>query len=132
MNLYMSLLIFFFISLFSYAVFTVIKLSIKKKISKQRKVYLNKLFKKISVKTSSKEKIIDYDKLYHKILLEMWYQWTFWEILKLEPNEIWNINKIWELHKLRNKLVHDFDIIDDKVLNLAEKDYFKEVFFILK
>lgn len=132
MNLYMSLLIFFFISLFSYAVFTVIKLSIKKKIPKQRKVYLNKLFKKISVKTSSKEKIIDYDKLYHKILLEMWYQWTFWEILKLEPNEIWNINKIWELHKLRNKLVHDFDIIDDKVLNLAEKDYFKEVFFILK
>ena len=122
MNLYMSLLILFFISLFSYAIFTVIRLSIKKKIPKQRKVYLNKLFKWISKKISSKEKIIDYDKLYHKILIEMWYNWTFWDILKLEPNEIWNINKVWELHKLRNKLVHDFDLIDEKVLQKAEND----------
>gem|GEM_PF-4829331 len=50
MNLYISLLILFFISLFSYAIFTVVKLSIKKKIPKQRKAYLNKLFKDISIK----------------------------------------------------------------------------------
>ncbi len=132
MNLYMSLLILFFISLFSYAIFTVIRLSIKKKIPKQRKAYLNKLFKDISIKNWSKEKIIDYDKLYHKILIEMWYDWNFWDILKLEPNEIWNINKVWELHKLRNKLVHDFDLIDEKVLQKAENEYFREIFFLLK
>ena len=132
MNLYISLLILFFISLFSYAIFTVVKLSIKKKIPKQRKAYLNKLFKDISIKNWSKEKIIDYDKLYHKILIEMWYDWNFWDILKLEPNEIWNINKVWELHKLRNKLVHDFDLIDEKVLQKAENEYFREIFFLLK
>ncbi len=132
MNLYLYILITFFIIIISYSFFIVVKFSLKKKIPIQRKKYFNKIFKNISNKNSAKDKIIDYDKLYHKILLEMWYKWTFWEILKMEPNEIWNINKIWELHKLRNKLVHDFDIIDDKILNLAEKDYFKEVFFILK
>lgn len=132
MNLYRYILILFFISLFSYAIFTVIRLSIKKKIPKQRKAYLNKLFKDISIKNWSKEKIIDYDKLYHKILIEMWYDWNFWDILKLEPNEIWNINKVWELHKLRNKLVHDFDLIDEKILQKAENEYFREIFFLLK
>ncbi len=132
MNLYTYIIIIFFISLVSYAVFTVIRLSIKKKIPKQRKAYLNKLFKDISIKNSSKEKIIDYDKLYHKILIEMWYEWNFWDILNLEPNEVWNINKVWELHKLRNKLVHDFDLIDEKVLQKAENEYFKEIFFLLK
>ena len=132
MNLYIYILILFFISLFSYAIFTVIRLSIKKKIPKQRKAYLNKLFKDISIKNWSKEKIIDYDKLYHKILIEMWYDWNFWDILKLEPNEIWNINKVWELHKLRNKLVHDFDLIDEKVLQKAENEYFREILFLLK
>jgi len=132
MNLYIYIIIWFFISLISYALFTVIKLSIKKKIPKQKKAYLNKLFKDISIKNWSKEKIIDYDKLYHKILIEMWYSWTFWEILKLEPNEIWNINKVWELHKLRNKLVHDFDSIDEKYLKSKEKEYKNEILFILK
>jgi len=62
----------------------------------------------------------------------MWYEWTFWDILKKEPNEIWNINKVWELHKLRNKLVHDFDLIDEVFLRRKEEEYFRELFFILK
>lgn len=131
-NMYVSILWFFFLGIISYAIITVIKFSIKKKLPSNRKVYLNKLFKWISKKTSSKEKIIDYDKLYHKILLEMWYEWTFWDILKKEPNEIWNINKVWELHKLRNKLVHDFDLLEDTFLKRKEEEYFRELFFILK
>jgi len=132
MNLYVYMLIWFFISIISYSIFTVIKFSIKKKLPKNKKAYLNELFKQISSKSFSKEKIIDYDKLYHRILLEMWYEWTFWDILKKEPNEIWNINKVWELHKLRNKLVHDFDLVDEKVLQKAENEYFKEIFLLLK
>lgn len=132
MDLYVYILIWFFISIISYSIFTVIKFSLKKKIPKEKKDYLNKLLRDISSKNWGKEKIIDYDKLYHKILLEMWYNWTFWEILKMEPNEIWNINKVWELHKLRNKLVHDFDFIDEKYLKKKENDYKDEIIFILK
>ncbi len=76
---------------------------------------------------SNKEKLIDLDKLYHNILKELWYSWTFWEILKLEPKEISNINKIWELHKLRNKLVHDFDLISDSLLKKKVNEYLKEI-----
>ena len=64
--------------------------------------------KKISTRdVSDKEKIIDYDKLYHKILLKAWYTGSFWDILKKTPKEIQNLNKIWGLHKIRNHLVHE-------------------------
>jgi len=59
----------------------------KKKNKKQLKKCDHKDFschlKKVSNrKVSNKEKIIDYDKLYHKILLKAWYTGTFWDILK--------------------------------------------------
>jgi uncharacterized protein YutE (UPF0331/DUF86 family) len=47
--------------------------------------------------------------------------------LKLEPKEISDINKIWELHKLRNKLVHDFDLLDDGILNKKAEEYKGEI-----
>ncbi|MDD2907913.1 MAG: hypothetical protein PHH98_04700 [Candidatus Gracilibacteria bacterium] len=131
-DMYVGIFIIFFVSIASYAIFTVVKYSIKKKLPKSRKVYLNRLLKTISKKESSKEKIIDYDKLYHKILVELGYNGTFGDILKLEPNEIGNINKVWELHKLRNKLVHDFDLIDEIFLKRKEEEYYRELFFILK
>jgi len=131
MEFYIYLIIWFFISIFSFAIFTILKFSKRKKLTKDKLIYLRLLFKEISLKNSSKEKIIDYDKLYHKVLLEMWYKWTFGEILKLEPNEIWDLQKIWELHKLRNKLVHDFDFIDESHLKKREKDYREELLFLL-
>ncbi|MDD3794157.1 MAG: hypothetical protein PHI37_05055 [Candidatus Gracilibacteria bacterium] len=127
MDLYIYLIIGFVISIFSFAVFTILRFSKRKKLSKEKKDSLNKLFKEISLKNSTKEKIIDYDKLYHKVLLEMGYNGTFGEILKLEPNEIGDLQKVWELHKLRNKLVHDFDLIDESHLKKREKEYKEEL-----
>lgn len=76
---------------------------------------------------STKEQIIDYDKLYHKALKDLWYVGNFWDILKLKPKEIQDINKIWELHKLRNKLVHDFDLLEETILREKSIEYKKEV-----
>jgi len=53
------------------------------------------------------EQIIEYDKIYHHILKDLGYRGSFGEILKRNPREIKNINDVWELHKLRNRLVHD-------------------------
>ena len=61
----------------------------------------------------------------------MWYEGNFWEILKLNPEEIKNINKIWELHKLRNKLVHDFDLLEEVILNRKSKEYKQEILKLL-
>lgn len=88
----------------------------KYKISSNKIIFLNTQLKRVVVNGSYKEQIIDIDKLYHKTLLEWGYNWTFWEILKSKPSEIWDLQKIWELHKLRNKLVHDFDLLSEKIL----------------
>lgn len=104
----------------------------RKKLSKEKIKYFNEFKNKSLLLNSEKEKIINFDKIYHKILLELKYNWTFWDILKKKPKEIQNINKIWELHKIRNKLVHDFDLFDQKVLLQRNKDYELEINNILK
>lgn len=99
----------------------------QKKLDKDKLKSFEKILKKINLNSSNKEKIIDYDKIYHKILLELWYVWNFWDILKLNPKEISDINKIWELHKLRNKLAHDFDLLEEKILLSKQKEYLYEI-----
>ena len=104
----------------------------KKKLTSKQKKEIIKLFNKIKKSSSNKEKIIDFDKLYHKILQELWYSWSFGEILKKEPKEVLNLNKIWELHKLRNNLVHSFDWEKEDFLEKKQKEYIKEINLILK
>lgn len=103
-----------------------------KKLSKEKIKDFQKKLKQIGVNISSKEKIIDADKLYHKILLEAWYNWDFWSILKQKPIIIWDLDKVWELHKVRNKLVHDFDYHDESFLQEISQSYYKEIEKLLK
>ena len=104
----------------------------KKKLSANSKKEILRFFNEIKKSSSNKGKIIDFDKLYHKILLDLWYKWSFWNILKKEPKEILNLNKIWELHKLRNNLVHSFNWEKEDLLEKKQKEYIKEINLILK
>lgn len=129
---YEILAIIIFIWTIFFGVQVVLKYSKKKKLTEKQKKEFKKLFKSIkSPHNNPKEQIIDYDKLYHKILLALEYEGTFWEILKKEPNEIWDLDKVWELHKLRNKLVHDFDLLSPSILAKKSKEYEKQIKFIL-
>jgi hypothetical protein len=65
-------------------------------------------------------------------LKELWYKGSFWEILKQNPKEIWDINKVWELHKLRNKLVHDFDLLSESILNKKVFEYETQIKNLVK
>lgn len=103
-----------------------------KKISPQKVVQFRQFQKNISFSDSPKEQILDYDKLYHKILMECGYKWTFWDILKQKPNVIFHLNKVWDLHKIRNKLAHDFDHIDERILQQKAKEYFDEISILIK
>lgn len=105
----------------------------QKKLQKNRIDYYKSLVSKTdNGKISLKEKIITYDKIYHNILKESGYKWSFWEILKKKPSVILDINKIWELHKSRNKLVHDMENIDEKKLIKQWIDYKEEILELLK
>jgi len=99
----------------------------KRKLKDADKINFSKKLENIKKLSSVKEKIIDLDKLYHHILLALWYKWTFWDILKQNPNSIKDIQKIWELHKLRNKLAHDFLVIDEAILSKKVREYELEI-----
>lgn len=105
----------------------------------QKKIPKNKIdyYKNIVLKTqnsqiSNKEKVVTFDKIYHNILKEIWYQWNFWEILKKKPSVISDINKIWELHKLRNVLVHEIESSEEKKLISQWNSYKDEILKLLK
>lgn len=128
------LVIFFIILLFLFAIYFAFFYSFKRKKKLDKKDF--KLYQKrllsISRNPNLKERIIDYDKLYHNILLELWFKWTFWEILKIKPDIIDNLDEVWKLHKLRNKLVHDFDLVEEKILIKSSNDYKKSIENLLK
>lgn len=113
-------------------IFLILKFSKRKKLTSSQKSFILKNYKKISENNDIKHKIVDFDKLYHKILLELGYKWSFWEILKQKPKVINDINKIWELHKLRNKLVHEFDSLSETVLRQKAEEYDKVVLSLIK
>ena len=93
----------------------------------------NKKMKLISSPSySEREKIMELDKLYHYILKQAWYEGSFWEILKQNPICIEDINEVWRLHKIRNKLAHDFEEFEIVKLKKEVKKYNNEVKLLIK
>jgi hypothetical protein len=60
-------------------------------------------------------------------LLALKYKGSFWEILKLCPNEIGDLDQIWKLHKLRNKLVHELELPSVVELQKKSSDFHKSL-----
>ena len=128
----MSLFLWIVIFITLFWIVLIISFSKKSKLDRDFKNKVEQKIKKIKKINSSKELIIDYDKIYHGILQNLGYSWTFWEILKSKPKIIDDLNKIWELHKLRNKLVHDFDLLEEDFLRKKAREYEKIVMNLLK
>jgi hypothetical protein len=52
--------------------------------------------------------------------------------LKQSPEYISNINKVWEVHKIRNNLVHNLDNnYSEKFLRLKLAEFTKEIKILL-
>lgn len=110
--------------------FSIIAKYSKESLSKEDRKELKRNFAEAKKIKSDREKMIFYDKIMHNILLKLWYKWTFWEILKQKPIQIENLNKVWELHKIRNKLVHELDFkVENFERKLKECEY--QIDFIL-
>jgi hypothetical protein len=136
MNLDLKIFLYIWIFIILLWVFIVIIpwIHYKRKISRvKNKYFIKKINETLKKRISLREKIITLDKILHNILLELWYYGTLWEILKKEPEYILNIEKIWELHKLRNKLVHNIDDdYSDNFLYVKLEEFNKELKILLK
>ena len=132
MNIWFYIAICFFLGVIVYWIGIIITFWKKRRLPLKKKLEFIKLLKQINSEKNARQKIIDYDKLYHKILLAFGYEWDFWEILKFSPNEVWDTEKVWQLHKFRNKLVHEFDNYKDSDLKKKADSYRKEVLKLLR
>lgn len=103
----------------------------KKKLSWVQKNKFYRYLTKIENTSSYSQKIIEYDKLYHNILKAYNYHGNFWDILKKKPKIITDIQVIWDLHKLRNRLVHELSNIPDTQLEKSVKLYHKHILTLL-
>ena len=71
MNIYLEIFIFFLVGITIYFAFFHFR---QKKLSSEKIAQFHKFQRNISLSDSYKEKILEYDKLYHKILLAYGYK----------------------------------------------------------
>ncbi len=96
------------------------------KLSKNKIDFYKKEIKKCAY-FSLNEKIIFYDKILNHILIDLWYTWNLWEQLRKNPKEIKNIQEIWRLHKLRNRISHELWVISNTDLIKEGNNFEKEI-----
>ncbi|MDD5377281.1 MAG: hypothetical protein PHH16_04150 [Candidatus Gracilibacteria bacterium] len=113
-------------------VFLIFRFSSKKQLKKDKKSYYEKEVRKVSNLPSPTERIMRYDMIMHHILKDYGYSGTVGDQLKAKPRMIHNLDAIWNLHKLRNKLAHSMDTISEGLLERKAQEFEKEVLRLLK
>lgn len=82
---------------------------------------------------SSSERIIAYDKILSHILSDIGYNGTVADKLKKKPRLLQtSLEDIWKLHKLRNRLVHEFTEIQEQELEKSAQLYKKILLSLCK
>jgi len=112
-------------------VFLTFRFSGKKQLTKGQRNYYRKEIQKVSTLPSSSERIMRYDMIMYHILKDYGYSGTVGDQLKAKPRMMKNLNAIWSLHKLRNKLAHDMDTVSAGLLERKAQEFEKEVLRLL-
>jgi len=112
-------------------VFLTFRFSEVKHLKKDKKSYYEKEIQKVSDLLSPSEKIMRYDMIMHHILKDYSYSGTVGDQLKAKPRMMNNLNVIWSLHKLRNKLAHDMEPISADLLEEKAREFEKEILKLL-
>ena len=72
-----------------------------------------------------------YDIIMHHILKDYGYSGTVGDQLKAKPRMMNNLNAIWSLHKLRNKLAHDMGTVSADLLERKAQEFEEEILKLL-
>lgn len=81
---------------------------------------------------SPSERIMHYDKILHHILRDYGYAGMVGDQLKAKPAVIIDLNAVWELHKLRNRLAHEMEAQSDGLLERKSKEFERVLQNLLK
>jgi len=108
-------------------VFLTFRFSSKKELKKNKKDYYRKEIQKISNFPFPSERIMKYDVVLHHILKDYGYSGNVGDQLKAKPRVIRDLNVIWSLHKLRNKLAHSMDTVSEELLEKKANEFEKEI-----
>lgn len=127
MNTYFLLALLIAIILFGVFVAFFWKKRKKTGLSEERKQYYGREIRKTSAFPSPNERIMKYDTILNHILKDHGYSGTVSDQLKEKPIIINDIETIWNLHKLRNRLTHDMDTISKDVLERKSREFEKEL-----
>lgn len=73
-----------------------------------------------------------YDMIMHHILKDFGYSGTVGDQLKAKPRVISNLDTVWSLHKLRNKLAHSMETVSHELLERKADEFKKVVINLLK
>ncbi|MFA6091017.1 MAG: hypothetical protein WC774_04560 [Candidatus Gracilibacteria bacterium] len=112
-------------------VFLTFRFSGAKHLKKDKKSYYEKEIQKVTILPSSTERIMRYDMIMHHILKDYSYSGTVGDQLKAKPRIMKNLNTIWSLHKLRNKLAHDMEPVSTDLLEKKAQEFEKEILRLL-
>lgn len=110
---------------------TFVSSTTKKHLKKDKKSYYEKEIQKVSTLPSPTERIMRYDMIMHHILKDYGYSGTVGDQLKAKPRMMSNLNVIWSLHKLRNKLAHDMGTVSVDLLEKKAQEFEKAVLGLL-
>lgn len=114
-----------------FGVFLTFWFSGKKELKKDKKAYYQKEIQKVSTLPSPTERIMRYDMIMHHILKDYGYSGTVGDQLKAKPRMMNNLNVIWSLHKLRNKLAHSMETVSTDLLERKADEFEKEILRLL-
>lgn len=94
--------------------FTVWKLSSKRKLSGAAKARIEKAWAHVETLDSPALRVLEADKVLDRALTELGYKGTLGQKLKIAGKRFSDLNGVWSAHRLRNELAHESGMTVDR------------------
>jgi hypothetical protein len=125
MNVYVVLILIFLFLVFIFALYAFAKSIFVKKLNSADMVYVKGHWADImnNIDEDASKAILDADKILDYVLARHGFSGSLGEKLKTSAYKFSDLNGIWNAHKLRNKLAHEFEEADEDEVKKALKQY---------
>jgi hypothetical protein len=127
MNFTVIFLLIFILATFFLALFVFLKRVFSKRLNIEDFVYIKAHWEDI-IRDSEEDPIkaiMDADKILDYVLSRYGYHGSLGEKLKMAADKFSDVNGVWEAHKLRNRLAHEFVELHREDVKIALKRFYR-------